>query len=43
MFRYYQKETIHRHDLSQTDKQIRLFLDYVEEIRNIVVKASKKI
>ncbi|MFY9794716.1 MAG: hypothetical protein WCC17_22475 [Candidatus Nitrosopolaris sp.] len=38
----FEKETNHNYNLFQTDKQIRLLLDDVEEIRNIVVKASKK-
>jgi hypothetical protein len=38
----FEKETNHKYNLFQTDKQIRLLLDDVEEIRNIVVRASKK-
>jgi hypothetical protein len=38
----FQKETNHKYNLFQTDKQIRLLLDDVEEIRNTVVRASKK-
>ena len=38
----FEKETNHNYNLFQTEKQIRLLLDDVEEIRNIVVKASKK-
>jgi hypothetical protein len=38
----FQKETSHKYNLFQTDKQIRLLLDDVEEIRNTVVRASKK-
>ncbi len=38
----FEKETKHNYNLFQTDKQVRLLLDDVEEIRNIVVKASKK-
>jgi hypothetical protein len=38
----FQKETNHRYNLFQTDKQIRLLLDDVEEIRNTAVRASKK-
>jgi hypothetical protein len=38
----FEKETNYNYNLFQTDKQIRLLLDDVEEIRNTVVKASKK-
>jgi hypothetical protein len=38
----FQKETNHKYNLFQTDKQIRLLLDDVEEIRNTAVSASKK-
>jgi hypothetical protein len=38
----FDKETNHNYNLFQTEKQIRLLLDDVDEIRNIVVKASKK-
>jgi hypothetical protein len=38
----FQKETSHKYNLFQTDKQIRLLLDDIEEIRNTVVRASKK-
>ena len=38
----FEKETNHKYNLFQTDKQIRLLLDDVEEIRNIAVMASKK-
>ena len=38
----FEKETNHNYNLFQTEKQIRLLLDDVEEIRNIAVKASKK-
>ena len=38
----FEKETNLNYNLFQTDKQIRLLLDDVEEIRNIVMKASKK-
>ena len=38
----FEKETNHNYNLFQTEKQIRLLFDDVEEIRNIVMKASKK-
>ena len=38
----FEKETNLNYNLFQTDKQIRLLLDDVEEVRNIVMKASKK-
>lgn len=38
----FEKEIGHKYSLFQTDKQIRLLLDDVEEIRNTVVRASKK-
>jgi hypothetical protein len=38
----FEKETDHKYNLFQTDKQIRLLLDDVEEIRNTAVRASKK-
>src|SRR5215472_6756371 len=38
----FEKETNHKYSLFQTDKQIRLLLDDVEEIRNTAVRASKK-
>src|SRR5947209_13697196 len=38
----FEKATNHKYNLFQTEKQIRLLLDDVEEIRNIAVKASKK-
>jgi hypothetical protein len=38
----FEKATNHKYNLFQTDKQIRLLLDDVEEIRNIAVMASKK-
>jgi hypothetical protein len=38
----FEKETNHKYSLFQTDKQIRLLLDDVEEIRSTAVKASKK-
>ena len=38
----FQKETNYKYNLFQTDKQIRLLLDDVEEIRNTAVRASKK-
>jgi hypothetical protein len=38
----FDKETSHKYNLFQTDKQIRLLLDDVEEIRNTAVRASKK-
>jgi hypothetical protein len=38
----FEKATNHKYNLFQTDKQIRLLLDDVEEIRNTAVRASKK-
>ena len=38
----FEKETNHKYSLFQTDRQIRLLLDDVEDIRNTVVRASKK-
>jgi hypothetical protein len=38
----FEKETNHKYSLFQTDKQIRLLLDDVEEIRNTAARASKK-
>ena len=38
----FEKETNHKYSLFQTDKQIRLLLDDVEEIRNTTVRAFKK-
>jgi hypothetical protein len=38
----FEKETNHKYNLFQTDKQIRLLLDDVEEIRNTAVRASEK-
>jgi len=38
----FEKATNHKYNLFQTDKQIRLLLDDIEEIRNTAVRASKK-
>jgi hypothetical protein len=38
----FEKATNHKYNLFQTDKQIRLLLDDVEEIKNTAVRAPKK-
>jgi hypothetical protein len=38
----FEKATNHKYNLFQTDKQIRLLLDDIEEIRNTAIRASKK-